>query len=411
MKKIATRLILLGCLSSSLYTMDFPELHAAARAGDIAKVRSLLDSGANPNSKNTWAWTPLHQAASCGQHDVAALLLKRGATVQAKNNFEETPLHCASTYGHDELVELILHYGADPNDNKNVGWSTPLHKASENGNLGTAKLLLDHGADPNNSNEGGNTPLSYAANKGHYDVVKLLLDRGAVMEQSGWDRTPLSRPTQYNQTRFVELLLVADPPKPKALPRRFPFFCLNTIPPKEELLYASQDRITALRCLCSFTKARCQSGLFSYLFKEQPLSPLPRLPLHLQDLIISYLPEDVYSPRLLARMLNNLHTSHPERVGDLVTHHPRTLFVSAFQKTSNEAMKRAVFAEIKKHVMHRASDVCEAEDGVQKRHPDRYPQIQSPNRLQQLIQPDDPYEVRATFIHQQLKYEFEKKTE
>jgi len=393
--------------------MDFPELHAAAQAGDIAKVRSLLDAGISPNTKDSCAWTPLHVAAAYGQHDVAALLIERNANVQAKNNVKETPLHCASKYGRDELVELILHHGADPNSKDNM-WDTPLHVASHQGNLGIARLLLNHGADVNGVITWGScviTPLSFAATYGHHDVVELLLAHGATMEQPNLDRTPLSLPVQSNHIKVVELLLVTDPPKTKALPRRFPFFCLNTIPTKEEQLYASEDRITALRCLCSFTKAHCKTGLFSYLFKEQPLSPLPRLPLHLQDLIISYLPEDIYSPSLLARVLNNLYRSHPERVDDLIKHRPRALFVSALKKTSNEAMKRAVFAEIKKQVIHRASDRCEAEQGVQKRISFLYPQMHNPNRLQQLIQPDDPDRVRATLIHQQLENEFEKKTE
>jgi hypothetical protein len=55
------------------------ELFEAARSGDAAKVRELLERGANPNAKHEWGTTPLHLAAMGGRLNVARLLLERGA--------------------------------------------------------------------------------------------------------------------------------------------------------------------------------------------------------------------------------------------------------------------------------------------------------------------------------------------
>ena len=138
---------------------------------------------------------------------------------------------------------------------------------------------------------------------------------------------------------------------------------------------------------------------------EQPLSPLPHLPLPLQDLIISYLPEDdITSPRLLARVLNNLYKDHPERIGDLVKRCPRALFVAALQKTSNEAMKRSIIAAITKQTQHRANDWCRAEYEALIKHQPNFSRPLTP-RLQQLLAPDDPDGVRADFIRQQIEEE------
>ena len=63
MKKICVVIILFGCLSDSLYAME-QEMRMAARGGDIAKVRSLLDGGADVNAMDGFSKTPLHLAFS-----------------------------------------------------------------------------------------------------------------------------------------------------------------------------------------------------------------------------------------------------------------------------------------------------------------------------------------------------------
>ena len=123
------------------------EIHDAAKAGDLEKVKALLKG--NPKlvfSKDTNpnGMMPLHWAASEGRKAVAELLLANKAEVNAKDNFGMTPLHWAALLGHKAVVELLLANGADVNAKANNGW-TPLHTAEDRGQADVAELLRQHG--------------------------------------------------------------------------------------------------------------------------------------------------------------------------------------------------------------------------------------------------------------------------
>jgi serine/threonine-protein phosphatase 6 regulatory ankyrin repeat subunit B len=53
------------------------ELNAAARDGDIGRVRQLLDNGVDVNSLDNSKNTALHYAASEGKADVTAILIQK----------------------------------------------------------------------------------------------------------------------------------------------------------------------------------------------------------------------------------------------------------------------------------------------------------------------------------------------
>jgi ankyrin repeat protein len=62
---------------SVLLQAGWTALHLAARAGHLAMVQLLLDSGATPRSFNDNGRIPLWYAASEGHTSVLTLLLKR----------------------------------------------------------------------------------------------------------------------------------------------------------------------------------------------------------------------------------------------------------------------------------------------------------------------------------------------
>ena len=65
------------------------ELHYASCTGDIDKVKELIESGADVNSKGEiMKVTPLHWASTA---EVASLLIENGADVNALDDYEETP--------------------------------------------------------------------------------------------------------------------------------------------------------------------------------------------------------------------------------------------------------------------------------------------------------------------------------
>ena len=73
------------------------DLLVAAKAGDLAAVRQILERGADVNARDVNKETPLHDAAARGKTEVAALLIEKGAKVNARDVNQETPLHHAAS--------------------------------------------------------------------------------------------------------------------------------------------------------------------------------------------------------------------------------------------------------------------------------------------------------------------------
>ncbi|MCY3621694.1 MAG: ankyrin repeat domain-containing protein [Gammaproteobacteria bacterium] len=89
------------------------------RGGDVARVRSLIEAGADVNVRNHKGQSALHCAARAGFADIVALLLEQGCEVDAQDREGETPLAAAlrSTVKDKakvlDVVRLIANAGAD----------------------------------------------------------------------------------------------------------------------------------------------------------------------------------------------------------------------------------------------------------------------------------------------------------
>src|SRR3954467_12922942 len=72
------------------------ELSAAARRGDAAAVKKLLDDGVDPNTKFRYGVTALTYACDHGHLEVVKALLEHGADINVKDTFYgSTPLGLA----------------------------------------------------------------------------------------------------------------------------------------------------------------------------------------------------------------------------------------------------------------------------------------------------------------------------
>ena len=219
----------------------------AARTGNLATLKVLLDHGADVNAKETTRGTTALMWAAAQRHPAAVqLLVDRGADVSAVSNpawqerpvtyakasdprpsrkrglfgnqigprnFRETrgggftPLVYAARVNDLESVRILLAAGADVNQVTNYGWS-PLLVATQNRYYQLASFLLDHGANPNIANKGAWSPLYIAVDNrniegGDYpvrkadmdtlDFIKKLIDKGADVnwrvKESTWFRT------------------------------------------------------------------------------------------------------------------------------------------------------------------------------------------------------------------------------
>ena len=155
------------------------EIHDAARAGDLEKVKALLKT--NPDlvftNDDKFGGTPLVFAAEKGHKDVAELLLANKANVDARVIDGETPLHFAAELGHKDVVELLLAHGANINATNRDGF-TPLHAAALAGHKDVVELLVAKKADVNARNTDGFTPLHLAAFNHFTNVVEVLRKHG-----------------------------------------------------------------------------------------------------------------------------------------------------------------------------------------------------------------------------------------
>ena len=124
---------------------DVSSLPLAAGVGNLARVRSLVEQGADVDAKDELGWTPLHWAASLGRTETVEFLAAKGANVNARDNRGNTPLHDAAAAGHRDMTELLIGKGADTAPRDKQGW-TPLMYAEQRRHSEVAELLRKHGA-------------------------------------------------------------------------------------------------------------------------------------------------------------------------------------------------------------------------------------------------------------------------
>ncbi|HET7747296.1 MAG TPA: ankyrin repeat domain-containing protein, partial [Vicinamibacteria bacterium] len=92
---------------------DGQELREAARRGDQARVRALLDAGVKADDEGRHGMTALMAAVAGGHLEVARLLVERGADVDAKERFfGQSVLAQAAGAKRPELVRWLLEKGA-----------------------------------------------------------------------------------------------------------------------------------------------------------------------------------------------------------------------------------------------------------------------------------------------------------
>jgi len=144
--------LVIGCFGISWsFHVQANELHDAAKAGDTAAVKRLLDGGAQIDALDGSGSTALYVAAQNGRAGIVVLLLAAGANPrhQTMGRYYSigTPLHAAVREGHLEAARALLDAGVDPNlPDEGVG--PPLHVAIKSGQAGSAKLLKSYGAQP-----------------------------------------------------------------------------------------------------------------------------------------------------------------------------------------------------------------------------------------------------------------------
>jgi hypothetical protein len=115
------------------------QLWEAARKGDAAAVKTLLDKGADVNAKFRYGTTALFKAAERGNTDVVNVLLERGADVKVKDTFYgATAMTWALDNGNVDIVRALLK--KNPEDVEEV-----LMNGTRAGKAGLVRVALDQG--------------------------------------------------------------------------------------------------------------------------------------------------------------------------------------------------------------------------------------------------------------------------
>ncbi len=158
-------------------------LIAAATAGDIDKVRRLLDANTPVDSLGPDGGTALSAAVVEDHANVAGLLLDAGASVNVQAANQDTPWLLAGELGRGEILQLMLLHEPDFSIRNRFGGNA-LIPACERGHVDAVRVLLRSEIDLDHVNNLGWTCLLELVVLGdggteHQAVARLVLAAGA----------------------------------------------------------------------------------------------------------------------------------------------------------------------------------------------------------------------------------------
>lgn len=161
----------------------------AARAGQLAMVRWLIEHGAKPDEKNEWGDAPVNEAATMGHFDVVWFLAEKGADLKAPHKDHVGGGHNAlilSAVRHRsvEALQKLKEHDVDL-DTRHWNGNSALHEAARSGEKEIVAWLVKSGANISAINDSGEGPVAEAASMGHFDVLWLLLEAGADVGEPG----------------------------------------------------------------------------------------------------------------------------------------------------------------------------------------------------------------------------------
>lgn len=103
-----------------------------AQIGNIEKIKSLLEQGADINLQDDDNWTALHYAVDDSQSECLTFLIEQGISLEAKDKEGKTAIYHAAENGEAKCLNILIKHGANIHTTDNHDW-TALHAAATNG--------------------------------------------------------------------------------------------------------------------------------------------------------------------------------------------------------------------------------------------------------------------------------------
>lgn len=154
------------------------KLAAAVLQGDLRKVQNHLQSGVNPNWRNSDGEPILLLAVNrSGNEEIVRALIAAGARVDERDRARNTALVTCVRDEDFAMVQLLVEHGAQP-DVANKHGDTPLTNAACWGSKRVVEYLLKHGANPLVKDGEDLAPSDIARQQG-YEEIADILDRFA----------------------------------------------------------------------------------------------------------------------------------------------------------------------------------------------------------------------------------------
>ena len=188
-------------------------------APGAAKIKLLLDHGANADARAKNRFSPLLVAAQYpGSSAAMNLLLDHGAKVRLPKGegaplFNAFPIMLAAFSGNSDILAR-LHKEGDRVDDKMLFLgmfpATPLLELAATQRTASVRALLDLGAKVDEADNDGITILGWAAIANRVDMARLLIERGAdVNHVDKRGMTPLlyAASIDFGATAMIDLLL------------------------------------------------------------------------------------------------------------------------------------------------------------------------------------------------------------
>ena len=158
----------------------------AARDGDLAKLKKLIQEVPELANCQYWYVSPLHFAVREGHFEAVKFLVDAGADVTLQTLYgQETFLQVAEDRSHDEVAAYLCDISRRHMSSE--GDVHPIHTACRAGDLEqVATLLAEDASLVDRGDTVGRRPLHYAVETQNLELIDLLVSHGATVDSRGF---------------------------------------------------------------------------------------------------------------------------------------------------------------------------------------------------------------------------------